>query len=106
MTARKYGVDPSNMHCWKENLEKDEAAEAKTRHRGKLGTVSQEMREYLLDFYESLHVNGHVVTPTMIAIELCWKYPEMGADMVLLSILFAISIQLIALPISIKQILT
>ena len=108
MTARKYGVDPNNIRRWKNNFAKDEATQAadgtntllrktdiilvlrkKTRHKGKLGTMSEEIRKYLLDFYESLREQGHVITPTMMAIELCQKYPEKGANIPFHSIMLA-----------------
>ena len=62
MTAHKYGVDPNNIRRRKNNFAKDEATQAadgtntllrktdirtKTRHKGKLGTMSEEIRKYL-----------------------------------------------------------
>jgi hypothetical protein len=57
------------------------AHKKKTRHKGTAGTISDEMQQTLMQFYENLRENGNVVTPTMIAIELCRQYPEMGADL-------------------------
>ena len=66
------------------------AHKKKTRHKGTAGTISDEMQQTLMQFYENLRENGNVVTPTMIAIELCRQYPEMGADLLFRTVMLCV----------------
>lgn len=79
-TARKYGIQPSNIRRWKKTLDtmsKEQIPEAKKRHVLSLSTlhegrprVQASKYDQLRLFYENLRNSGRVVTTSMLCFEL------------------------------------
>ena len=49
----------------------------RTRHTGAASTLGGEAIEFLKNYYEERREQGHVITITMMAIELCRQFPEL-----------------------------